>query len=154
MERAVKVSMDSGCVRGKRGSVIVKDDKILVEAYNTPYPQNNFCRENGCLRDKLKLGLGRELEKCRAVHSEAKAISLAAQKGINLDGSTLYVTCQPCMNCAKSVIAAGIKEVYYLDKYGDQTSIKLLEKMGVKCQRVRLEGDKPEDRLRDPSGQQ
>ena len=42
MERAVKVSMDSGCVRGKRGSVIVKDDKILVEAYNTPYPQNNF----------------------------------------------------------------------------------------------------------------
>ncbi len=153
MRRAVEVAMDSGCVRGKRGSVIVKDGDILVEAYNTPYPDNNFCQEHGCLRDKLKLGLGRELEKCRAVHSEAKAISLAAQKGINLDGSTLYVTCQPCMNCAKSIIAAGIKTVYYLDKYGDQTPIKLLEKMGIKCQRVQLEDDKPEERLRDATGQ-
>ncbi len=146
--------MESGCLRGKRGSVIVKDEEVLVVGFNMPYPENNFCQEHGCLRDKLGLGLGRELEKCRAIHSEAQAICFAAKKGISLDGSTIYITCQPCMNCAKLIIAAGIKEVYYLDRYGDQTSIKLLEKMEVKCQRVKLEEDDPSKRLRDPSGQQ
>lgn len=153
LERAVELAMKSGCLRGKRGSVIVKDGEVLAESFNTPFPENNFCQTHGCLRDKLKLGLGKELEKCRAIHSEAKAISLAAKDGINLEGSTIYITCQPCINCAKLIIASGIVQVYYLDKYGDQTSIKLLGKMGVKYQRANLKDDKPERRLRDVTGQ-
>lgn len=153
LKRAAEIALKSGCLRGKRGAVIVGNGKIIAEGCNMPFPDNQFCAEHGCLRDKLNLGLGRELEKCRSIHAEANAIAQAGKQGVELEGSTIYITCQPCMNCAKLIIASGIKKVYYLDKYGDQTPLRLLEKMEVKCQRVKLEGDDPSKRLRDPSGQ-
>lgn len=147
------MALKSGCVRSKRGAVLVKNNKVLVKTYNTLFPKNSFCREKGCLRDKLHLGMGNELEKCRAIHAEAKAVSLAAKKGISTNGVTVYLTCMPCMNCAKAMLSAGIKEVYYLDDYADKTSVVFLEKMGVKCQRVKLENDNVKTRLRDENGQ-
>jgi len=153
LKRAAKLALRSGCLRAKRGAVIVKDNKILVEACNTPFPSNDFCQKHGCLRDRLKLGLGRELEKTRAIHAEAKAISLAALRGVSLEGATIYITCMPCINCAKLILTAGIKKVYYLDLYSDRTGERLLKKMGVGCERVKLEGDRPEKRLRDTRGQ-
>ena len=153
LKQAAEIALKSGCIRGKRGAVFVKDNQVLVKAYNNPYPENDFCQKHGCLRDKLKLGMGKELEKCRSIHAEAKAICLAAQKGISLEGAAAYITSMPCMNCAKLLIASGIKRVYFLDVYADQTALTLLEKMGIKVERGELKGDKPEQRLRDVSGQ-
>jgi len=153
LKQAAEIALKSGCIRGKRGAVIVKNSQVLVKAYNSPYPTNSFCQERGCLRDKLKLGMGKEAEKCRSIHAEAKAIALAAKKGHSLEGTTAYITGMPCINCAKLIIASGIKEVYYLDVHADRTGTMLLGKMGVVCQRVKLEGDKPEKRLRDVGGQ-
>lgn len=150
---AAKESLKSGCLRAKRGAVFVRNDKILVEAYNTPYPKNDFCSKFGCLRDKLKLGLGKELEKCRAIHAEAKAIGQAAQKGISLKGAVACLTGMPCINCAKLMLSAGIKEVYYLDLYGDRAGESFLKNMGVKCERVILKNDDSGKRLRDIKNQ-
>lgn len=143
----------SGCQRGKRGAVFVRNNKILIKAFNRVYPTNDFCQKHGCLRDKLKLGLGEKLERCRSIHAEAMGICLAAKKGISLKGATVYITCLPCINCAKLMLASGIKKVYYLDIYGDWIGEKFLQKMGVKCQRVVLAGDEPGKRLRDTKGQ-
>ncbi len=153
MKRAIQLSKKSGCVRAKRAVVMVKDKKILVEAYNRIFPNDDYCRIKGCLRDKLGLGLGREAEKCRSIHSEAMAISLAAKKGISLKGGVAYITCAPCMNCAKLLVSSGIKQVYYLDEHGDKTSLIFLDKMGVSCRRLVIAGDDPKSRLRDTSGQ-
>lgn len=153
LKLASKKALKSGCLRAKRGAVVVKGGKVLAWAYNTPFPSNDFCQKHGCLRDKLKLGLGQELEKCRAIHAEALAVSQAAKKGISLKGGTIYITCMPCVNCAKLILGAGIKEVFYLDLYGDQTALALLKKMGLKCQRIKLKNDQPEKRLRDSKGQ-
>lgn len=153
LKRAAEVARGSGCIRGKRGAVIVKEGEVVVEAYNLVFPENGFCQKNGCLRDKLKLGLGESAEKCRSIHSEARAICLAVKKGISLEGAVAYITCMPCMNCAKLLVEAGIKEIYYLDLYGDRTSLLFLEKMGIKCQRLAVAGDRPEERMRDVSGQ-
>lgn len=152
--RAVELSLKSGCLRGKRGAVIVKDGQIVTEAFNQPLPDNQVCQRVGCLRDKLGLTMGRDLEKCRAVHAEAGAICLAAGNGKSVEGSTMYITCGPCMNCAKLIVGAGIKQIYYLDEYGDKTPLKLLEIMGIKWQRVKLPGDDPGRRLRDATGQE
>lgn len=153
LKLAVEEAGLSGCVRSKRGAVMVVKDIIVGKAFNCPLPENGVCQKGGCLRDRLKLGLGKELEKCRAIHAEAKVITEAAKNGVSLDGAVAYITCMPCINCAKLMIGAGIKEVYYLDEYGDKTSMKLLEGMGVKIERIKLEGDKKEERLRDASGQ-
>ena len=116
-------------------------------------PENDFCQKNGCLRDKLKLGLGKEAEKCRSIHAEAKAIAQAAKKGNNLRGAIAYVTCQPCINCAKLIYSAGIQKVYFLNQHADLTGKVFLEKMGVLCELVKLERDDPGKRLRDIRGQ-
>jgi len=153
LKRATEIALQSGCLRSKRGAVFVKNGKIIIIAFNTPLPNNDFCSKIGCLRDKLKLGLGKELEKCRAIHAEAKAIAEAAKSGLSLKNTAAYLTCMPCINCAKLLIGAGIKKVYYIDNYGDTTSLTLLEKMGIKCQRVKPKNDKSEERLRDKTYQ-
>lgn len=153
IKKAARIAQKSGCQRAKTGAVLVKSGKVLVAGHNQIFPNDNFCKNKGCLRDKLKLGLGKEAEKCRSLHAEAKVITLAAKKGIRLSGATVYITCQPCINCAKLLVNAGVRAVYFLDRHADQTGKILLEKMGVKCQRVELPGDNPSLRLRDIKGQ-
>ncbi len=153
LKKAAGLSAGSGCLRAKIGCLIVKDNQILVEAHNEIFPANDQCQKNGCLRDKLKLGLGQFAERCRAIHAEAEAISRAAQKGISLDGAVIFATCAPCINCAKLLVKSGIKEVYFIDKHGDTAGLKILEISGIKSERIILKGDDPAKRLRDVSGQ-
>lgn len=49
------------------------------------------------------------------IHAEQNAISRAARFGKITDDTTLYCTHFPCKVCAKSVIAAGIKRIFYKD---------------------------------------
>jgi len=149
LKEAAVLANKSACLRAKTGAVLVKNNRILVKAFNQVLPENKFCLRKGCLRDKLGLGLGKEAEKCRSIHAEAAAVSLAAKRGINLDGATAYITCQPCINCAKLLFFSGVKVVYFLDRHADQTGKVFLEKMGVACQQLVLENDDPHKRLRD-----
>ena len=151
LKMTARIALRSGCRRAKNGAVIVKGSRILVKTYNRVLPENDFCQRKGCLRDKLKLGLGKEAEKCRSIHAEARAISLAAQKGISLQRAVAYLTSQPCINCAKLLYSVGIKKVYFFSFHADKTGKVFLEKMGVSCQRVKLPGDDPSKRLRDIS---
>ena len=49
----------------------------------------------------------------------------------NSDGSTLYVTASPCIECAKLIIQAGIKRVVYCEKYRLEDGINLLKRAGI-----------------------
>jgi len=153
LKKALKIALKSGCLRGKRGAVIVKNDRIIAEAFNQVLPVNDACIKGGCLRDKLKLGLGKDPHICRSIHAEAKVISQAALRGINLKNGVAYITCAPCMNCAKLLYLSGISEVYFVDAHADETGATFLQKMGVKCERVEIKNDNPELRLRDINGQ-
>lgn len=53
----------------------------------------------------------------RAVHAETGAIVAAARNGISLRGSVLYTTTFPCHDCAKHIVATGIREVVYFSPY-------------------------------------
>lgn len=55
------------------------------------------------------------------VHAEANAIY--NKNHSNIVGSTLYVTCFPCRECAKAIIQNGIKRVVYLWKKEHHTDI-------------------------------
>lgn len=46
-------------------------------------------------------------------HAERNAIYNAARIGTPLAGSTLIVTHPPCMDCARAIVQAGIREVYW-----------------------------------------
>lgn len=53
----------------------------------------------------------------RPVHAEMTALIDAARSGVAVDGHSMYVTTFPCHNCAKHIIAAGIRRVVYLEPY-------------------------------------
>jgi deoxycytidylate deaminase len=53
----------------------------------------------------------------RVVHAEMEAIISCARGGISCVGATLYCTTFPCHNCAKHIVAAGIKRVVYVEPY-------------------------------------
>ncbi|OKS89275.1 anti-phage dCTP deaminase [Mucilaginibacter polytrichastri] len=66
------------------------------------------------------------IEFSRAVHAEMLAIITGSQKaGDRVINGKLYCTTYPCHNCARHIVAAGIKEIYYIEPYRKSLAIKL-----------------------------
>ena len=59
----------------------------------------------------------------RAVHAEANAIAQAAKHGIPTEGSSIYVTLEPCLSCLKLIISAGIHEVFFETGFNSGNSL-------------------------------
>jgi dCMP deaminase len=125
------VATRSTCLRRKVGAVVVKNKQILATGYNGAPTGITHCDEVGCLREKLKVPSGERHELCRALHAEQNAFLQAARHGVSLDGSTLYVTVQPCSICAKMIINAGIKKVVIEGNYPDEFAVGFLKEGGV-----------------------
>ncbi len=53
----------------------------------------------------------------RPVHAEMAALIDSARRGVAVQDLSMYVTTFPCHNCAKHIIAAGLKQVVYLEPY-------------------------------------
>lgn len=53
----------------------------------------------------------------RVVHAEMEAILACSREGMSTVDSVLYCTTFPCHNCAKHIIASGIKKVIYVEPY-------------------------------------
>ena len=111
---AKETSTLSHCVRSKVGAVLVKDGNIISFGYNgTPSGMNNCCEENDVT---LK----------HVIHAECNAILKAAKTGNSVDGSTLYLTLSPCLDCSKLILQSGIKRVVYLNVYRNTQGIDFL----------------------------
>lgn len=128
MNLAKEIAKWSSCIRNNRqvGCVIVRDNKVITTGYNGAPTGIRTCRERGeCIRDKLGIPSGTRSEVCYSVHAEQNAIIQAARDGVSLVGTTIYVTHQPCNNCAKMIINAGIEKVVYLNGYPDNLALEI-----------------------------
>jgi len=66
------------------------------------------------------------IEFSRSIHAEMDAIvSLALKGGASSAGATLFTYTFPCHNCARHIVAAGIKKVYYLEPYEKSLAVEL-----------------------------
>jgi deoxycytidylate deaminase len=61
----------------------------------------------------------------RVVHAEMDAILSCARRGISSNNSTLFCTTFPCHNCAKHIVAAGVKKVVYIEPYPKSKAYKM-----------------------------
>ena len=132
---AEEISTWSTCVRKDKsnGAVIVKDNKILATGYNGSPEGVKPCSEKGyCYRKMKNIESGTKLDECFAIHAEQSAIMNAAREGVGVEGSTLYVLRQPCTNCLKFLISAGIKKVVYAkENYTNQVYEDILNESGI-----------------------
>ena len=73
------------------------------------------------VKDALPLVKGSRLmsliEFGRNVHAEMAALLDAAARGVSVRDSTMYTTTFPCHDCARHIVASGIKRVAYVEPY-------------------------------------
>jgi dCMP deaminase len=134
MEIAHLVATRATCPRRSVGAVIVKDRRILATGYNGSPSGISHCPEAGTTTD-WPGGCLRAGHCIRALHAEQNALLQAAKIGTACEGSTIYVTCQPCNMCAKMLINAGIQKVIYEGDYPDEFSLELFREAGLDLQR-------------------
>lgn len=110
---------NSYCKRRQVGALIVKDKMIISDGYNgTPSGFENVCEEDNVTKPYV-------------LHAEANAITKIARSSNNADGSTLYVTDEPCIECSKLIIQAGIRRVIYAREYRLHDGVALLERANI-----------------------
>lgn len=119
---------NSYCVRRKVGALIVKDKMIISDGYNgTPSGFENVCENENMVT------------KSYVLHAEANAITKVAKSNNSSEGSTLYVTTSPCMECSKLIIQAGIRRVVYSDQYRITDGLDILERAGIEVVQIDLD---------------
>jgi dCMP deaminase len=52
--------------------------------------------------------------------------------------ASLFLTHSPCINCAKAVFQAGVKDLYYIEEYRSNDGLIFLEKCGVNLKKIAL----------------
>ncbi len=121
-------SENSYCVRRKVGALIVKDKMIISDGYNgTPSGFPNVCESSEGVTFPYVL------------HAEANAITKVARSNNSSDGSTLYVTASPCMECSKLIIQSGIRRVVFSELYRITDGLDLLREAGVEVVHLPLD---------------
>lgn len=157
MAAAYTTGRRSKCIKRKVGAVIAdKYDRIISSGFNGVPVGLQECRPSigSCYRDKKRSELGERigkelnaspdvnateivkknvklLELCRALHGEESAILNLVGRGVDLDGSTIYVTTYPCNLCANKIVQIGIKRVIYFEPYPVEEAKKIFKDGGV-----------------------
>lgn len=113
----------STCNRGKVGAIAVRENRVISSGYVGAPAGLAHCTEAGC---KMLNG-----HCINTVHAEANVMAFAARSGLPLEGSTLYTTHSPCLNCAKMLVNTGIFRVVFGIDYGDTDAVNMLAALGV-----------------------
>jgi dCMP deaminase len=134
MDVAERFSKLSSAKRLQVGAIVVKDDRIISIGYNgMPAGWDNICEEVVEIHED-----GGIVTKTRpeVIHAEANAIAKLAKGNESGDGSTMFLTHAPCIDCAKQMYTAGIKLVYYRDSYKDSKGLDFLTKCDIMVSKV------------------
>ena len=117
-KKMVMVSAEkSACKRLQVGCILVDDNhRILAHGYNGFLPK---CPHESIVRDNHEQA---------TVHAEQNAICDCARRGANCSGAIAYITHYPCIICTRLLLAAGIKEIKYLEDYKNDELVKVFVK--------------------------
>ncbi len=126
---AVMASARSKDPSNQVGACIVNQEhKILSVGYNgLPKGMNDDTFYWNSIGEKT--GEKEKIKDYFVVHAERNAILNYRGSLSDLNGSILYVTWYPCMECTKEIIQVGIQKIIYLRMYSKQESVSLSKKM-------------------------
>ena len=123
----------STCIKRKYGAVIVKDDVVISTGYNgASRGFENCCDIGTCPRIERDMHQGEGYGMCRAIHAEENALLNCSRQqtigadlylvGVNPKDNSIHKA-KPCPLCARSIIQAGIKNVYLRSGEGAENYI-------------------------------
>lgn len=115
------------------GAIVVKDDRIISIGYNgMPAGWDNNCESVIQHSDDTTTLKTRP----EVLHAERNALDKLAKGTEGGLGSTMFITHAPCLECAKSIYGAGIKQVYYGENYRSEEGMIFLKKCGVNVGKI------------------
>ena len=124
IEMAYSFSKLSNAERRKVGCVIVKDGQVISNGFNgTPSGFNNCCEIDNKTKPEV-------------LHAESNALMKIARSTNSSIGSTMYLTCSPCFDCAKLIIQSGIIRLVYNEDYRTQEGIDLLRQTDIIIEKI------------------
>ncbi|GMK45580.1 deoxycytidylate deaminase [Paenibacillus glycanilyticus] len=138
MDIAYMVSTRSRCPRRHVGSVLVQGKKLLGTAYNGAPMGVQDCSEAGCMiAEEWETRIGDDgqeqmvkKQRCiRTIHAEQNLLLFTDRA--DREGSTVYVTDQPCWTCANMLANSGVKEIVFHRGYpkdSDKVSLLMSQK--------------------------
>lgn len=135
LDVAARYSELSHARRLKVGAIVVKDDRIISIGYNgTPEGWDNNCEY-----EHYSIGNPNDFElktRPEVLHAEENAIAKLARSHESGKDAVMFITHAPCMQCAKLIYGAGIRQVYFKDIYRDDAGLKFLQKCNVQVIQV------------------
>ena len=123
---AHNAAQQSTAKRGKVGCVIVAPSGMLSIGWNgmpAGYGWGNECEY------MHSPGPDQPIEcttKPEVIHAERNAIDKMTRQGASTEGSIMFTTMAPCLECAKSIHGLGFKQLFYLHKYRDDKGLNFL----------------------------
>jgi dCMP deaminase len=135
MDMAYMAATRATCPRRYVGAILVKDKKLLGSAYNGSPAGTTDCFEDGCMLTEFyeqHNGAMVKKERCiRTIHAEQNLLLFTDRE--DRQGSTVYVTDQPCWTCTNMLANSGIVEIVYHRAYNKdhQQVTHLLHKKGI-----------------------
>ena len=134
MSVAKTYALLSSAKRLQVGCIVVKDNRIISIGYNgMPTGWDNTCED---VIDTGNDGTPVLKSKPEVLHAETNAIAKLASTNESGKDASLFVTHQPCLDCAKIIYQSGIKEVYYSEVYRDNAGVEFLNKCGIQVKQV------------------
>ncbi|MBD8499053.1 deoxycytidylate deaminase [Paenibacillus arenosi] len=152
MDIAYMVSTRSRCPRRHVGAVLVQGKKLLGTAYNGAPMGVPDCSEEGCMiveqYEVVHQADGSEemvkKQRCiRTIHAEQNLLLFTDR--IDREGSTVYVTDQPCWTCANMLTNSGVTEIVFHRPYLKDTEkvSRMMEQRGIVFRQL-LQYDPPQ----------
>jgi dCMP deaminase len=112
---AKTASLRSTCSRRRVGAVVVSHDRLVSTGYNGSPSGLAHCDDVGCMMEDGRCK--------RTIHAELNAVLRAPT------GDTIYTTDQPCFECTKAIIAAGIRRIVFCELYQDDKRDALIAEL-------------------------
>jgi len=118
------------------GAVIVDPQTFMpiVRGHNAHMPSELTPYINGDPRDALPAGTSPEL--ATAIHAEGSAIADAAARGYRTIGTYIFCSTFPCAACARLIVRAGIRKVFYRKGHANLDGDRLLRAAGIELVHV------------------
>lgn len=107
----------------------------LLAAYNKVVPYQTYAMHHGNTREE-HFSPAQDLNYYDTVHAEVALLIQAAQNGIKLDGTTLFINLMPCPTCSRMLAETNITEVVYAIDHSDGYALRMLEAAGKKVSRI------------------
>ena len=137
MRMALAVADRGTCPRRKVGALLTQSNRVRATGYNGSPSGQPHCFDEGCL-------LNEEGRCKRTIHAEVNLLLDAMPH--QLTGGIVWVTDQPCPDCAQALSGAPIQRVVYLRPYHDhlrKQSADILESAGIEL--VQYQPQRPGD---------